>query len=80
MLGPVHLVPSLPPRQFVCGVNRNVAPEIAMAGRGGGAGPEAYHGAVERALEGLTPFREAIDDSLRLQGPLLEDIFAENER
>lgn len=59
---------------------RNVAPELAMAGRIGGGGPEAYHSAVEHALQGLAPFRDEVEASVAKQGPLLEQILAENER
>ncbi|CAM9632648.1 unnamed protein product [Ectocarpus fasciculatus] len=60
--------------------NRTVANELAVAGRNGGGTPEAYHGAVEHALAGLQPFKADIDASVKMQGPLLEQIFAENER
>eukprot|EP00752_Nemacystus_decipiens_P018228 g16356.t1 len=60
--------------------NRNVANELAVAGRSGGGTPEAYHGAVEHALAGLQPFKADIDASVQKQEPLLEQIFAENER
>lgn len=59
---------------------RNVANELAMAGRHGGGTPEAYQGAVEHALTGLQPFKADIEASIQMQDPLLEQIFAENER
>ena len=59
---------------------RNVANELAVAGRNGGGTPEAYHGAVEHALAGLEPFKADIETSIQMQEPLLEQIFAENER
>ena len=62
------------------GVARNVANEIAMAGRAGGGTPEAYHGAVEHALAALQPFKADVEASVQKQEPLLEQIFAENER
>lgn len=51
-----------------------------MAGRNGGGTHEAYHGAVEHALAALEPFKGEIEASVQMQGPLLEQIFAENER
>lgn len=60
--------------------SRNVATELATAGRNGGGTPEAYNTAVERALEGLEPFRDYIESSVTMQGPLLEEIITENER
>lgn len=68
----------LPP--FFAGTPRNVANELAVAGRSGGGTPEAYHGAVERALAELEPFKADIETSIQMQEPLLEQIFAENER
>lgn len=59
---------------------RNVANEIAMAGRTGGGTPEAFHGAVENALSGLQPFKADMEASIQMQEPLLEQIFSENER
>eukprot|EP00903_Cladosiphon_okamuranus_P015118 g13981.t1 len=60
--------------------NRNVANEIAMAGRTGGGTPEAYQGAVEHALSGLQPFKADIEANIEMQEPLLAQVFSENER
>lgn len=64
-------------KSFSC---RNVANELAVAGRSGGGTQEAYHAAVEHALSALEPFKADIGKSVQMQGPLLEQIFAENER
>lgn len=48
--------------------------------RSSGGGPEAYHGAVEVALQGLDHFRTEIDINISAQGPLLAEILTENER
>lgn len=71
------MTPSPPLLSFF---RRNVASELAKAGRSGGGGPEAYHGAVTLALEQLAPYRDDIEASISTQGPLLAEILTLNER
>ena len=51
-----------------------------MIGRSGGGTPEAYNDAVEQALQSLAPFRDDVEHNMNCQGPLLEEILAENDR